>query len=267
LDDHNEKIFMNNLPINENGKWLFLSVVYALVLLLLMSIINYALPYSPGPVTTPEAWQLAAWGLLYLPVLFLPLMANRNISELGFTISPYMLLGLALIGTLCTLFNSVVGVSWMSAGTEAFARTGEELFFRGFLFDIFLKMFTNKRGAWLWAALASSLLFTLVHTQTFQPSFLSQYGSASAPAFHKIIERLVNVFCLALIFALLRAWTGSILPGAVAHSILSAGILTIPFVLLIYLVVILWAFLRGERITFGTQPQPASDENPAPALK
>jgi hypothetical protein len=88
----------------------------------------------------------------------------------------------------------------------------------------------------------------LAHTQTYQPEYLAQYGSPSTPVGYKIFERLLNVFGLALFFALIRVWTHSILPGAIAHSLSIGGIATLPFVLTIYGATILWAHRRAEPI-------------------
>jgi membrane protease YdiL (CAAX protease family) len=242
---------MEEPATKSDNKWLVWSGVYAAMIILLTMVVNYATPYSAEPASRPEFWQLALWGLLYLPAIALPLAAKKKIADLGFTINPYLLLAFVLISMLCAVFSSTSQVSWSSADVEAFARTGEEVFFRGFLIDICLQVFAKRRQAWLWAVLISSLVFTLVHTQTFRADFLSQYGSSTEPVIYKIIERLFNVFSLSLVFALLRVWTHSILPGAIAHSILNGGILTLPFVLVIYGAMLLWARIRGEQITFG----------------
>jgi membrane protease YdiL (CAAX protease family) len=248
------KIIMNKLPLGSNDtKWRLWSGIFVAAFLAFMGYLNYAIPYSSSPVTNPEIWQLTVWGLLYLPIIVLPMVAQKRVSDFGFTLSPLLALAFIIVAGLCAMFNMASRLSWVSAVTEAFARTGEEVFFRGFLFDIFIQLFSNKRRAWLWAAIASSILFALVHTQTFQPSFLSQYGSPSTPAVTIIIERLLNVFGLAFVFMLLRVWTRSILPGAIAHSIANGGLLTVPFVLIIYFSILLRAYKRGEQITFGFQ--------------
>jgi len=93
-------------------------------------------------------------------------------------------------------------------------------------------------------AVISSLLFALVHTQIFQSDYLAAYGSG--PAVYRIFNRLFNIFLIALLLALLRQWTQSILPGALIHSYLQAGIFTLPVCLLIYTAIALWAYARGE---------------------
>jgi membrane protease YdiL (CAAX protease family) len=247
---------MNGKLEGSNEKnWLRWGGLYAVILLALMMVLNYTVPYSSGPVTTLEPWLLLAWGLLYLPIVILPIAARCKVSDFGFTLSPYLALAFILVTMLCTLVSMRTSIPWGTAAIEAFARTGEEVFFRGFLIVFFMRLFGKQRRPWLWAALACSLLFALAHTQTFQPAFLSQYDAPTTPVLYKIIERLANVFISGLILALLRVWTRSILPGAVAHGILNLGIQTLPFVLVIYFLGILWAYKRGEQVVFRSGGQ------------
>lgn len=241
----------NKTGLNDRN-WLVWGGIYAAVFLVVIGVLNYSTPYSSSPVTDIVPWQLILWGLLYLPIIVVPLTTGRKIIDFGFTLSPFLALAFLFITMLCASFAMAVRVSWGSAVIEAFARSGEEVFFRGFLIVLFTRLFDKKHRSWLWAAIASSILFALAHTQTFQPSFLSQYGSPSVPVVYTIMERLFNNFGVALVLALLRVWTRSILPGAIAHGILKAGIQTLPFVLAIYFLVIFWAYRRGEKVAFGT---------------
>lgn len=244
---------MNKTPERSNDKkWLLWSSLYAAIYLAVMGFLNYTLPYSSEAVNTLEPGILIAWGLLYLPVIILPIAARWEVTEFGFTLNPFLLLAFALIIPLisfCAWSNTGAENTWLSGALEAFARTGEEVFFRGFLFALFIRLYDSKSRPWVWAVIASSILFTLIHTQTFQPSFLNNYGSSSAPDIYKIAERLLNVFGIAIVIALLRAWTHSILPGAAVHSFLNGGIQTLPFVLIIYFLAVFWAHKRGEPVT------------------
>ncbi len=247
----------NKMDGLNDRNWQLWGSVYAAVFLVVIGYLNYTAPYSASPVTDMVPWQLILWGLLYLPIIVVPITACRKITDFGFTLNPFLALVFIIITMLCASFGSAVRVTWASAFIEAFARSGEEVFFRGFLFVLFTRLFNKKHRPWLWAAIASSILFALAHTQTFQPSYLSQYGSPSVPVVYTILERLLNVFGIGLVIALLRVWTRSILPGAIAHGILKGGIQTLPFVLVIYFLAILWAYLRGEKVTFGAGVQAA----------
>jgi membrane protease YdiL (CAAX protease family) len=231
--------------------WLPWGGLYTAVFFAIIVYVNYSMPYSPGPVTGPVAWQLLFWGCLYLPVLVLPIAAGCKVIDFGFTLSPQLALAFIIVTLLCGLGSLTTRITWSSAVIEAFARTGEEVFFRGLLITLLTRLFNKKRRPWLWAAIASSLIFALAHTQTFQPSFLSQNGYPYSPAILVIFTRLFTVFAVGLVFALVRVWTRSILPGAIAHSIINSGFLALPFVLAIYSLGLLWAYLRGEQVTFG----------------
>jgi membrane protease YdiL (CAAX protease family) len=243
-----ESIMNNSLDRSVDKHGLIWSSLYAAATLAMCSFLNYHEPYSSDPVTTPTFSQLILWGSLYLPIVILPIAAGWKVTDFGFTLNPFLALVAILFVASCTYIFQTSLVTWQSALWETFARTGEEAFFRGFLFVLIREFFRNKRRPWLWAAILSSLLFALVHTQTFQPGYFAQNGSPDLPVGYQIVERLVNVFGLAFIFALLRVWTHSILPGAIAHSLSKAGIAALPFVLLIYGAAILWAHQRTEAV-------------------
>lgn len=238
----------NSLGALGGRHWLVWSSLYAAVLLVLAGLLNYTQPYSPDPVALPGLWQWMLWGSLYLPVVILPVVAGWKVTDFGFTLNPFLALALLLVVMICSSVNRAAVVSWRAALIEAFARTGEEVFFRGFLLLLFSWFFRNRRRPWLWAAIASSVLFALAHTQTFQPGYLAQYGSPFMPAGYQIFQRLLNLFGLAFLFALMRVWTRSILPGAIAHSLSAGGIATLPFVLLIYGLAAIWAHRRLEPV-------------------
>ena len=235
--------------------WLLWAGLYAAILLAIGGYLNYTEPYSPGPSTTPILWQLILWASLYLPVIVLPIAARWKVTDFGFTLSPNLAIAALIVTLFCAVITNAIAATWGSGILEAFARTGEEVFFRGFLITFFIRLFDNKRRPWLWAAIVSSILFALVHTQTFQQSYLSTHSSPYAPAIFTIIQRLLNVFGMGLVLALLRVWTRSILPGAIAHSIINCNILALPFVLVIYSLITFWAYRRGEqvKVRFGAQ--------------
>jgi membrane protease YdiL (CAAX protease family) len=233
-----------------NKNWLLWAGLYAVSVLALGSYLNYTEPYSPGPVTTPILWQLILWVSLYLPVIVLPLAAHWKVTDFGFSLNPNLAIAALLITLLCAVMTNAIAATWGSGILEAFARTGEEVFFRGFLIAFFIRLFDNKRRSWLWAAIVSSILFALVHTQTFQQSYLGTLGSPYTPAIFTIIQRLLNVFIIGFVLALLRVWTRSILPSAIAHGIINCNILALPFVLVIYGLITFWAYRRGEQVAF-----------------
>ncbi|MGC9397341.1 MAG: CPBP family glutamic-type intramembrane protease [Anaerolineae bacterium] len=235
--------------------WLWAALLYAIVVILLGAYANYSHPYSPEPVTTANFWTLFLWVLLYVPVIVLTLTTTANtaipwrVTEFGFTLSVRMALIAALCALVLGLATSSITITWTSAILEAFARTGEEVFFRGFLLALFTRLFAEKRHPRRWAILLSALLFALVHTQTFRPEFRDWYSSSpQMPLAYRIIERLFDLFLSALLLGLLCVWTRSVLPIAILHSALKSSILTLPFVLLIYGLITFWAHKRGEQV-------------------
>jgi len=229
-----------------NEKGIRIGILYTCLLLALGAYFNYAMPYDPNPVMSPSIMQLMLWTFTYVPLGIFVVIANWNVTEFGFCVTRSVGLALIIIIPLCGSMAWNIQIPWQSALIEAFARTGEEIFFRGFLFALLLKIFNVKTKPWIWAVLISALLFALVHTQTFQASFLDNYGSG--PIIYRIFERLLNIFLLGVFFALLRHWTQSIFPGAIIHSLFQGGIFTLPFCFIIYASITLWAYVRKESV-------------------
>ncbi|UNC93883.1 CPBP family intramembrane glutamic endopeptidase [Candidatus Contubernalis alkalaceticus] len=114
---------------------------------------------------------------------------------------------------------------------QVFARTGEELFFRGFLYTLIIKIFKHENKPWLWAIFLSSLLFALVHTQTFLP----EYGT-----------NMTTIFMIGYVLALLRKWTNSILPAIMIHVFVQSNILGVIFSVIIYYLFISISYMKKE---------------------
>jgi hypothetical protein len=81
------------------------------------------------------------WGSLYAP-LFIFYRAAGWKNEAGFVVNRkirlFVLLSAVLLGYFIITGNATTG--WHSALTEAFARTGEEVSFRGFVYTLVLKL-------------------------------------------------------------------------------------------------------------------------------
>lgn len=233
-------------------KGLAVGVVYAIAVLILGGVLNYTLPYNSAPETSPSAVVWLAWAALYIPPVLMTTAGKWKISDFGIHINRRMAFaGIAILAAFGLMVRNFQ-ITWQSAAIEAFARTGEELFFRGFLYALLLKLFHARKWPWLWAAVVSSILFAAVHTQYFQSSFLVSTSGISAG--NNILGRLLNVFMSGLLIALLRYWSDSILPGALIHAGLMGGILTTPFTLLIYALLLAWAWIRKEKDLFLEPP-------------
>ncbi len=234
--------------------WLMIGASYAILVMMVGAYFNYTIPYDPEPGTAVSFYQAMFWIMLYIPLFVFPVFAKWEITGFGFSVTPTSIVVSLLFSAFCSPLPIEMTNSWFGAMAEAFARTGEELFFRGFVFLLLLKIFENKRRPWLWATGISSILFSLVHTQTFQPAFFTTQGS-NLVAF-TIIQRLFNVFLIGFGLALLRYWSKSILPGSIVHSFLNGGPFTIPFSILINAALIAWARTRNEQVFSGFHGSP-----------
>lgn len=169
---------------------------------------------------------------MYVPFFYYLFCDNWKIKDFGFVLN-YQVATILVVIIVFIMFRveHISLINWQSSMIETFARTGEELFFRGFLYTLLLKIFRSKKKPWLWAVIISSLAFALMHTQTFLP----EYNSS-----------MLDIFILAMIMALLRKWTGSILFAISIHVLLKAGILGVIFGLIGYLLFVLVSYLKGE---------------------
>jgi membrane protease YdiL (CAAX protease family) len=226
-------------------KYLTIGALYTAFIFALVAYFNYTMPYNSNPVTEPSSIHLLLWGLLYVPLVFFPLTSDWEITDFGFAFGSHTRIAFFLILLPSLMGAQNVNNSWLGGFFEAFARTGEEVFFRGFLFLLLLKIFSRRERPVAWASVISALIFALMHTQTFQPSYFE--GIEMNRTF-LIVQRLFNVFLLGLIFAWLRNWTNAILPSAIFHSLIQGGMKALPFCLAIYAGVMYWAHTRGEKV-------------------
>lgn len=208
---------------------------------------NLVVPYEPGLSFPPRVEHFLIQALLYVPLVVLTLLGRWRFAEFGILLGSrvFVASALALVVTLPVLFT--VAVDLRAGIVEGFARFGEELFFRGFLFALVLGVSRASLRPWLWAVIVSSAAFTLVHTQTFQPAYFRT--DLPTPLWFLIMQRLLNVFLIAVVFALVRRWSGSILPAVIVHTALNGGLTAVATGVVLYAVLLLWAAGRRELAT------------------
>jgi membrane protease YdiL (CAAX protease family) len=97
---------------------------------------------------------------------------------------------------------SQVGIPMLLFG--GYARSAEELLYRGFALVLFQRMFSRYRSNKLWAVILSSALFALVHTHRV-PQMLQLFLGTSIP------------------LAALTIWTRSISVALVIHALAGGG--------------------------------------------
>ena len=213
-----------------------LGIAYTLVLIVFGAVINYFTWSRDGEVTTSLLFLLAmAVVLLYLPFFFFVQVGDWQIKEFGFVANGATII-IAILALAVALFMSLAstGTDFQTALIEAVARTGEELFFRGFVYALTLRILAqrNSKRAFVWAILVSSLAFALVHSQAFLPD---------------ATDSMLATFFLALFLGLLRHLTGSLLPGTILHLIFNTGdMVAVLLGCVIYGLFVFWSYRRGE---------------------
>jgi uncharacterized protein len=227
---------MSQSPGSTDDHWLKRSAFFAVLFLLLGAYLNFKFTFSHGIGPAAILAMCILWISAYLPAIVLPWRAGWNTKHVGLGLGWSALIISLGFMSLLVLFPVSHHLSWPIVGTEAFARTGEEVFFRGFLFTLIWRFAQNKPRPWVWAIVGSSLAFMLVHTQTFQPGGIIDQGV------FPVVSRLLNLFLFAAVLSYVRWRTDSILPAAVIHSVFNGGLGTIPFVLILY--VVGWAWCR-----------------------
>ena len=215
----------------KNPKLYTFGIVFILCFLIFAAIINY-FTWSKG--VNLNIIYFVIWTLLYLPIFIFHKYSNWSIKDFGFDLN-YKIITLTLLAFLLVIFNvsNLSIYNWKDSLIEMYARTGEELFFRGFIFMFVLKLFKNKKFPWIWAILISSICFTVVHTQTFLPNNNST---------------MIDIFLIAIGLSILRHWTKSILPGIIIHiSSNSSSMFGIIIGIIFYYIFILVAYFKGEK--------------------
>lgn len=211
-----------------------LSLIYTFTLLLIVGIGNYY-TWSDGAVESINLLFLLGWIALYVPCFISHKYDHWEIKEFGFIVNYKTLLFLTIF--LIILFSNK-GMPLVrnskSVFLEIFSRAGEELFFRGFLYALFLKIFKNQKKPWIWAVILSSILFATVHTQT----LLHEYSS-----------NMFDIFMIGFFLALLRKCTESILPCMLIHILIkSFDVLSCILGIVLYFVFVLIAYLKKEKV-------------------
>lgn len=226
-----------------------LSIWLAFLILGVSAVANFRTPYESSTTSSPTISQILLQGLLFVPFFVFALFRDWNFKEFGFLLNPRAALSaLLIVGVLVPSFLNYYNYPLIGV-VEGFARFGEELFFRGFLFVLVAVLFRGRSKPWLWATIISSACFALVHTQVFQPTYFS--AIANGTRFFLVAQRLVNVFLAGMALALLRHWSRSLLPPIVVHTALNGGLIAIAVGVVMFGAFLVWAIVRNERVMMG----------------
>jgi membrane protease YdiL (CAAX protease family) len=220
-----------------------LFIIYGICIILSViafGIINYC-TYTPGVNDEYPLWSLLLWSYLYVPLFLLKIFNGWKVTDFGFVMNRRVVITVGVSGLIAgwVFFASPeyrMSARWEYSLLEAFARVGEEVFFRGFVYLYFEKLFSMKNRPHVWAIILSSIAFTLPHTHTFLPGV------------HMPIS---TVIMAAILMAYLRHKTGSILPAILIHCFVGSDLLGALFGLAIYSLFIMGVGMGGFR--FGPQ--------------
>lgn len=226
-----------------------IAVLFAVVVTIAGAVANANAPYDPGTATQLRPAVLTLWAMLYVPTLVLPAFGGWRLRDLGWSLGAIGLASCVLIVGLCGAVRVNAAFNWGDAAVEAVARTGEEVFTRGFIYGLIERAFRRRWCGTACAIVGSALLFTVVHTTAFGDAVW--VGPEAPSATYVIIGRLSDIFLASVGLGLLRAATGSIIPGAFVHATANGGALTAPFVCLIVIAIGYWGQRRGEHLFHG----------------
>lgn len=220
-----------------NDRALLYGGIYLGLSLVAFAVVNYVM-WSPSIDDPPTAIHYVVWVYCYVPLLVFRRAAGWDLQSFGFVLSSSAWVAIAisvLLGLLALLFHPdwlVLG-QWGTSLIEAFARVGEELFFRGFVYLFALRLFGFKRKPYLWAAFFSAAAFALVHTQAFVPGTHISLGL---------------IFLIGWLMAYLRHRTGSLLPAIAIHCFLNAHLTGMILGWTLYFAMVAVAAACGRRL-------------------
>ncbi len=220
-------------------------LIYSVLAISAFAVVNAITPYEPGVPNEANVLLVLLLVLLCLPLVVFSRFPNWHLADFGLQLNPLSLAIAVLIGAVCSsAIGYKDGFQLFDGIVEAALRSGEEVFFRGFVFSLVLVFAGKRKYAWAWATFMSALLFAAAHTSAFRQEYLSTGGTTAPWLF--VTERLLNVLLVGIVMGLMRAGTGSIIPAIVSHSIAGGGVIALPSVAALLIVLFLWSIARRE---------------------
>ena len=174
------------------------------------------------------------WTLLYLPLVYFVAKGRWNIKDFGFKLNIESIILSIIIILFFAFFKTETiknNLYFTKIISEAFARTGEEVFFRGFVYLLIIKLFSGKKHISIWAIILSSIIFAVIHTQPGREF-------AGLSLFITVVGLL----------AIPRWLTNSILPCVVIHLLMNSSLITAVIGIMIFLIIIFIGLIRGENV-------------------
>jgi membrane protease YdiL (CAAX protease family) len=229
---------MKSFDSTPNDKIYRFGIIYTLIFTLIAAVTNYFTWHVQFSTVTISILAtilfFTMWFALYMPMPIFIKKAKWEFKDFGFVLNKRTII-ISVAIALLILFK--LGLTFQlsyipDALIEGFARVGEEVFYRGFLYTLVLKLFKGKERPNFWAVVISSFVFAIMHTQTFLPTNpLTMQG----------------IFINTLLLGFFRYFTGSILPGVIFHCASNAGVLAMLSGTLIYCLFIIFDYLRTRK--------------------
>lgn len=221
---------MKSLEVLRRDKTLLICSAHVMLSIIVFSILNY-LTFSQSTAEGPEFIAYFLLVFVYISCFIPGLLAGWPLGSLGLTVNRVLLLIVAVsaafgVWVFLALPNWRTIEPWSASLVEALGRVGEELFFRGYVYLVLLKLFSEKRRPYLWAIWWSSVAFVLVHTQVLLPGNQISLGT---------------VFVSGLLMAYLRHLTGSVLPAITIHCFLNGHLLAVVAGWALYAILAYWS--------------------------
>ena len=141
-----------------------MNLLYVLGVTILAGVMNWLFRNTPAmPTGAHLVVALLAYPLMWGPVFVARHTQGRKLTEYGFGLNVKALVG-AAVTAIFLLAWPWSNNSFAKSLLEAYARTSEELLFRGFLIGELVRLLENSHRKNIWAAIVSSVVFAGMHT-------------------------------------------------------------------------------------------------------
>ncbi|MCD4714839.1 MAG: CPBP family intramembrane metalloprotease [Clostridiales bacterium] len=228
---------MIKISINKSIK---LGITYSFFVLIMSTIITLFMShYGENYQEFANVLKLILVLFSFLPLLIFKDNDDYKLEELGFKFSWRSVIITFCIVLLLGLSTGFQTASELTFGTkiiEGVARTGEEFFFRGFIYLIILKIFKDEKHKNASSMIFSSLIFTIAHTEIFLGTY--HFG---------FVNMFFNTF---ITFAMIRHFSKSLLPVVAIHTFMNGGIVSCIFGIMITSVII---YINHTREKFSVE--------------
>ncbi len=182
-----------------------MNLLYVLGVTILAGVLNWLFRNTPAmPTGIHLVVALLAYPLMWGSVFVAQHTQGRKLTEYGLDLNVKVFVGAAVTDMFLLAWpwsdNSVA-----KSVVEAYARTSEELLFRGFLIGELVRLFRDSHRKNMWAAIVSSVVFAGMHTH------------------HGLRLMILRTLPNSVFLGLIAVWTDSILLPIAIHCGTAGG--------------------------------------------